>query len=103
MTNNATPCTPGAIDPCHVFLTAKEVIVRYGWGRTYGYQMLKSSGFPRRIRDRFRLHPVIAWEQAVLAGELSGRPDEPESPGDTATTATQPDPQPALPAGGATL
>jgi hypothetical protein len=35
-----------AIDPRHVFLTAKEVIVRYGWGRTYGYQMLKSTGFP---------------------------------------------------------
>jgi hypothetical protein len=46
MTNNATPAPPGAIDPRHVFLTAKEATVRYGWGRTYGYQMLKSTGFP---------------------------------------------------------
>jgi hypothetical protein len=78
------------------------VILRYGRGRTYGYLMLKSTGFPRRIGDRFRLDTLIAWKQAVLAGELTGRPDEPESPGDTATTAIQPDPQPAPPAGGAT-
>jgi predicted DNA-binding transcriptional regulator AlpA len=61
MTNNALPGTPGAIDPCHVFLTAKEVILRYGWGRAYGYQMLRSTGFPRRIGDRFRLDTLIAW------------------------------------------
>jgi deazaflavin-dependent oxidoreductase (nitroreductase family) len=72
MTNNATPAPPGDIDPRHVFLTAKEVILRYGWGRTYGYLMLRSTGFPRRIGDRFRLDTLIAWEQAVLAGELPG-------------------------------
>src|SRR4051812_24653228 len=101
MTNNATPGAPGDIDPRHVFLTAKEVILRYGWGRTYGYQMLKSTGFPRRIGDRFRLDTLIAWEQAVLSGERSGRPDEPESPDDTPTPTPQPDPQPTPPAGGA--
>jgi hypothetical protein len=52
------------------------VIVRCGWGRTYGYQMLRSAGFPRRIGDRFRLDTLIAWEQAVLAGEVPGRLDE---------------------------
>src|SRR3954471_22805223 len=101
MTNNATPGAPGDIHPRHVFLTAKETIVRYGWGRTYGYLMLKSTGFPRRIGDRFRLDTLIAWEQAGLAGELPGRPDEPESPSDAAAPATRPDPEPTPPAGGA--
>jgi hypothetical protein len=73
MTKSATPAPPGDTDPCHVFLTAKEVIVRYGWGRTYGYRMLKSTGFPRRIGDRFRLDTLITWEQDVLAGLLPGR------------------------------
>ena len=98
MTNNATPAIPGDIDPRHVFFTAKEVILRYGWGRTYGYLMLKSTGFPRRIGDRFRLDTLIAWEQAVLTGELPGRPDE---PGDAAAPVTRPDPEPTPPAGGA--
>jgi hypothetical protein len=31
MSNNATPAPPGDIDPRHVFLTVKEVILRYGW------------------------------------------------------------------------
>jgi hypothetical protein len=70
-------------------------------GRTYGYLMLKSTGFPRRIGDRFRLDTLIAWEQAVLAGELPGRPDEPESTGDAATTVTEPEPEPTPPAGSA--
>src|SRR3954468_19268110 len=98
MTNNAMPAPPGDIDPRHVFLTAQEVILRYGWGRTYGYRMLNSTGFPRRIGDRFRLDTLIVWEQAVLAGELPGRPDEPESPGDATTTASQPSPPPTPPA-----
>src|SRR4051812_33938908 len=39
------PAPPVDIDPRHVFLTAKEVILRYG-GRTDGYLMLRSTGFP---------------------------------------------------------
>ena len=77
MRNSTLPASPGDLDPRHVFLTAKEVIVRYGWGRTYGYEMLRSTGLPRRIGDRFRLDSLIAWEQAVLAGELSDDPEEP--------------------------
>jgi hypothetical protein len=97
MTSNTMPALPGDIDPRRVFLTAQEVILRYGWGRTYGYQMLKSTGFPRRIGDRFRLDTLIAWEQAVLAGELTGRPDDPESLGDTAITiASEPEPTPPV-------
>jgi hypothetical protein len=46
---------------------------------------------------------LIAWEQAVLAGELPGRPDEPESTGDTSTApaVTEPEPEPTPPSGGA--
>jgi hypothetical protein len=101
MTSNTTPALPGDTDPRHVFLTAQEVILRYGWGRTYGYLMLKSTGFPRRIGDRFRLDTLIEWENAVLAGELPGRPDDPESPGDAVATATEPEPEPTPPSSGA--
>jgi hypothetical protein len=37
--------------------------------------MLKNTGFLRRIGDRFRLDTLSTWEQAVLTGELPGRPD----------------------------
>ncbi len=36
-------------DPTNTFLTPAEVIRRYRWGRTKGYQMLRSPGFPRAI------------------------------------------------------
>ena len=74
MTTNAMPAPPGDIDPRHLFLTAKEVILRYGWGRIHGYQMQKSAGFPRRVGDRFQLARLIVWAQAVPAGEPPGRP-----------------------------
>src|SRR3954471_17003013 len=101
MTNNATPGAPGDINPPHVFLTAKETIVRYGWARIYGYLMLKSTGFPRRIGDRFRLDTLIPWEQAVLAGELPGCPDQPECRDDTPPTVTGPEREPTPPASSA--
>lgn len=54
-------------DPRHMFLTAKEVIARYGWGRTKGYQMLRQRGFPRPVgRDRYRLDALMAWEDRQL-------------------------------------
>jgi hypothetical protein len=77
MTSSKTPAPPDDIDPRHVFLTAQDVILRYGWGRIYGYQMLRSAGFPRRVGDRFRLARLIVWAQAVPAGELPGRPESP--------------------------
>jgi hypothetical protein len=49
----------GRIDPGHVFLPAQEVTVRYGWGRAYGYQLLKITGFPRQIGGRYRLDTLI--------------------------------------------
>lgn len=60
---------------------------RCGWSRTNGYKVLRSTGFSRRIGDRFRLDTLIAREQAVLAGELPGRPAEPESPDDVPVAA----------------
>lgn len=60
----AVPLRPEAM---HIFLTAQEVIARYGWGRTKGYRMLRSEGFPAAIgRDRYRLDALIAWENAQL-------------------------------------
>ena len=90
MTENTTPAMPGDIDPRHVFLTAKEVIVRFGWGRTYGYQMLKSSGFPRRIGGRYRLDTLMNWEDRVLSGEIPGDPDS-SSPPPTSDPSTESD------------
>ena len=51
------------IDPRHTFLTAQEVIARYGWGRTKGYQVLRRGDFPRPVAgDRYRLDTLMAWE-----------------------------------------
>lgn len=62
-------------EPASVFLTAREVIARYGWGRTKGYRMLRSEGFPRPIGgDRYRLDTLIAWENAQLAAARPAKP-----------------------------
>ncbi len=64
-----------AVDPASCFLTAHEVIDRYGWGRTKGYRMLRSPGFPNPIGgDRYRLDTLIAWEDAQLACAPSSKP-----------------------------
>lgn len=66
---------PLFVDPASAFLTAIEVIARYGWGRTKGYRMLRSEGFPRPIGgDRYRLDTLIAWENAQL---VAARPTKP--------------------------
>ena len=62
-------------DPSSVFLTALEVIARYGWGRTKGYRMLRSEAFPRPIGgDRYRLDTLIAWENAQLTAARPAKP-----------------------------
>ena len=64
-----------AVDPASAFLTALEVIARYGWGRTKGYRMLRSDSFPRPIGgDRYRLDTLIAWENAQLAAARPAKP-----------------------------
>lgn len=56
-----------ASDPRDTFLSAREVISRYGWGRTKGYHVLRSDDFPRPIGgDRYRLDSLLTWEEAQL-------------------------------------
>jgi predicted DNA-binding transcriptional regulator AlpA len=54
-------------DPRHTFLTAQQVIARYGWGRTKGYQVLRRRDFPKPVAgDRYRLDTLMAWEDSQL-------------------------------------
>jgi hypothetical protein len=63
MTHNHYPT-----DPAHTFLSAKEVIARYGWGRTKGYEVLAQPTFPRAIAGRYRLDTPDR-----LGGRAAGR------------------------------
>ena len=58
-------------DPRHVFLTAGEVMARYGWGKTRGYQHLKDRRLvPPPVMthpDRWRLDQLLAWEEKRIA------------------------------------
>lgn len=58
-------------DPRHVFLTAREVMARYGWGKTKGYQNLKDPKVvPPAVMthpDRWRLDQLMAWEEKRMA------------------------------------
>jgi hypothetical protein len=53
-------------DPRHVFLSASEVMARYSWGKTKGYQNLKDRELvPAPVMthpDRWRLDQLLAWE-----------------------------------------
>lgn len=61
--------------PRHTFLTAREVIARYGWGRTKGYQVLRRRDFPRPVvGDRYRLDTLMAWEDSQV--QERQRPNE---------------------------
>lgn len=58
-------------DPRHVFLSASEVMARYGWGKTRGYQNLKDRELvPAPVMthpDRWRLDQLLAWEDTRIA------------------------------------
>lgn len=58
-------------DPRHVFLDARSVMRRYGWGKTRGYQHLKDRELvpPPVMRhpDRWRLDQLLAWEERRMA------------------------------------
>ena len=58
-------------DPRHVFLSASEVMARYGWGKTKGYQNLKDRELvPPPVMthpDRWRLDQLLAWEEKRMA------------------------------------
>lgn len=53
-------------DPRHVFLTSKEVIDRYRWGRTKGYRELRAASFPKPVAGRYRLDLLMKWEDDQL-------------------------------------
>lgn len=54
-------------DPRHIFLSAGEVMARYGWGKTKGYQNLKDRSLvPAPVMahpDRWRLDQLLACEE----------------------------------------
>ena len=58
-------------DPRHVFLSASEVMARYGWGKTKGYLNLKNRELvPPPVMthpDRWRLDQLLAWEEKRMA------------------------------------
>ena len=58
-------------DPRHIFLSAGEVMARYGWGKTKGYQNLKDRELvPPPVMthpDRWRLDQLLAWEEKRMA------------------------------------
>jgi len=58
-------------DARHVFLSASEVMARYGWGKTKGYQNLKDRELvPPPVMthpDRWRLDQLLAWEEKRIA------------------------------------
>ncbi|GGU45546.1 hypothetical protein [Nocardioides albus] len=62
---------PDGRDPRHVFLDAQEVMHRYGWGKTRGYQNLKDRRLvPEPVLshpNRWRLDQLLAWEERRMA------------------------------------
>ena len=58
-------------DPRHLFLSASEVMARYGWSRTKGYQNLKDREMvPQPVMthpDRWRLDQLLTWEEKRIA------------------------------------
>jgi hypothetical protein len=55
---------PSIVDPRHVFLTPAEVITRYRWGRTKGYEVMltRRDGLPGAISGRYRLDTLLRCE-----------------------------------------
>lgn len=70
------PDAGDAADPRHVFLNAHEVMARYSWGKTKGYQNLKDRALvPPPVMthpDRWRLDQLLAWEEKRM--ELAEAP-----------------------------
>lgn len=71
------PSTAPEADPRHVFLDARSVMRRYGWGKTKGYQNLKDRELvpPPVMRhpDRWRLDQLLAWEDRRMAVSEAGQ------------------------------
>jgi hypothetical protein len=56
------------LDPRHAFLTPAEVMARYRWGHTKGYEVMRTrrDGFPAGISGRYRLDTLLRWEDEHL-------------------------------------
>ncbi len=58
-------------DPRHVFLHSKDVLRRYGWGTTQGYENLKDRALiPAPLMTHpnlWRLDQLLAWEEKRIA------------------------------------
>jgi hypothetical protein len=84
-------------DPRHVFLSASEVMARYGWGKTKGYQNLKDRELvPPPVMthpDRWRLDQLLAWEEKRIGLAVSAL-DALVAPEREAATVTDLLPQP---------
>lgn len=74
-------------DPRHVFLDAHDVMARYGWGKTKGYQNLKDRSLvPAPVvthPDRWRLDQLLSWEEkrmeladAAVRAMVAPRPEQ---------------------------
>lgn len=74
--------TGGDHDPRNVFLDARAVMRRYGWGKTRGYQRLRDRALvPPPVMthpDRWRLDQLQRWEDRRIAEAEPDRAD-PES------------------------
>lgn len=73
-----------ADDPRHVFLTPREVMQRYRWSKTKGYQNLKDRDLvpPPVVTNpnRWRLDHLMTWENRKSNGAQSAEePPEDES------------------------
>lgn len=59
------------LDPRHTFLDGTDVIQRYGWGKTKGYENLKNRELvPAPVMthpDRWRLDQLLTWEEKRMA------------------------------------
>ena len=75
---------PPIVDPRHVFLTTAEVMARYQWGRTKGYEVMRTrrDGFPLGIGGRYRLDTLLRWEDEHLglAPKPATSPETPQLP-----------------------
>ena len=84
-------------DPRHVFLHASDVIRRYDWGKTKGYQNLKDRSLvPPPVMthpDRWRLDQLLAWEERRIQMAEAAL-NELVSPGREELTVTDLLPQP---------
>jgi len=53
--------------PEHTFLSRRDVIRRYGWVKTKGYQTMAAPDFPTAISGVYRLDTLIGWENKQVA------------------------------------